>query len=217
MFKNSREHALPLKSSLWERCQKLRGRVLPRPWALPLGDGNAEQSCPWLALPSPEDLARSSCGGLFEKIRGSCHTGQSRSQYLAYLCRSLSPPSILLSTLLCPPPGNAGKLGQESVSTVPHHLLELQVSLVDSSASSLYCACSVMQYFFHTLQILDIWLIESGTKYTKLDAGWRGPHLSLQSLVQRQPTCVCYMNRLNRSYLHCMGSYFNRSHYSDYS
>lgn len=83
-------------SSLWQWCQRLRGRVLPLPWALPPVVGNAAQSCPWLALPSLEDPARSSCGGLFEKIRGSCHSGQSPSRYLTYLCQSLSSLHILL-------------------------------------------------------------------------------------------------------------------------
>lgn len=140
-------------SSLWEWCQRLWGRVLPLPWALPLGDGNAAQSCPWLALPSLEDPARSFCEGLFEKIRGSCHSGQSPSRYLAYLCQSLSPLSMLHS--LCPLPFVLATLERQGKRAAecrhsqwcPGHLLELQVSLVQFS--SVYIFLCTMQKSFN--------------------------------------------------------------------
>lgn len=154
-------------SSLWQWRQRLRGRVLPLPWALPLGDGNAAQSCPWLALPSLEDPARSFCGGLFEKIRGSCHSGQSPSRYLAYLCQSLSSLHILLS--LRPLPfvlatlERQGKRAGECRHSqqCSSHLLELQVSWVQFIWTVLphpHCACTAMDFFsFYALQILSIW------------------------------------------------------------
>lgn len=144
-------------SSLWQWCQRLRGRVLPLPWALPLGDGNAAQSCPWLALPSLEDPARSSCGGLFEKIRGSCHSGQSPSRYLAYLCQSLSSLHILLS--LRPLPFVLATLERQgkrvqSFSTVLQPSARVAGVMgsvhLDSSASSPLCLYS-NGFFFSVL------------------------------------------------------------------
>lgn len=154
-------------SSLWQWCQRLRGRVLPLPWALPPGVGNAAQSCPWLALPSLEDPARSSCGGLFEKIRGSCHSGQSPSRYLTYLCQSLSSLHILLYR--CPLPFVLATLERQGkrAGECRHsqrcsgHLLELQVSWVQFIWTVLphpHCACTAMDFFsFCALQIFSIW------------------------------------------------------------
>lgn len=159
MFKNSTDacfqsaesmHCPSWISSLREWCQRLRGWVLPLPWALPPGDGNAAQSCPWLALPSLEDPAQSFCEGLFEKIRGSCHSGQSPSRYLAYLCQSLSLLSILL--YLHPLPfilatlERKGKRATECRHSqwCSGHLLELQVGSIqlDNYASFPLCLYS---------------------------------------------------------------------------